>query len=103
VLVLLLYVEYQQKCFENFEIFARKFYPRRSELPVLTAITLLVPGYVNEYEVSRIDESVSKIDRTMPYSLLVFHPDFMMDDLPITSFEQNARCYKIVKTYLEKV
>ncbi|MGQ9513578.1 MAG: radical SAM protein [Thermoproteota archaeon] len=92
-----------RRAFENFEMVAREFYPRRSELPMLTATTLLVPGYVDEYEVGKIAEFISKIDQRIPYSLLIFHPDFMMKDLPITSFEQTSRCYRAARNYLERV
>jgi len=92
-----------RRAFENFEMVARNFHSKRPELPVVTATTLLVPGYVDEYEVGKIAEFISNIDRKIPYSLLIFHPDFAMPDLPVTSFEQAARCYRAARKFLEKV
>ncbi|MBO3803818.1 MAG: radical SAM protein [Candidatus Brockarchaeota archaeon] len=92
-----------RRAFENFEMLARGLYRKRSELPLLTATTLLVPGYVNENEVGRIAEFISRLDRNMPYSLLVFHPDFAMQDLPNTPFGQVASCYLAAKKHLERV
>lgn len=92
-----------RRAFDNFEAIARDFHPRRPELPLLTATTLLVPGYVDEYEVGHIAEFISRIDRSIPYSLLIFHPDFMMRDMPITPLEQTAKCYIAAKAFLERV
>ena len=39
----------------------------------------------------------------IPYSLLIFHPDFTMNDLPITPIESVIRAYKISKEYLTRV
>ncbi len=39
----------------------------------------------------------------MPYSLLVFHPGFMMTDLPITSLKQVIACYKAARKHLMRV
>jgi pyruvate formate lyase activating enzyme len=56
----------------------------------LTASTLLVPGYVTPDEVERIARFVASVDRDIPYSLLAFHPQFEMNDLPITSSSHAA-------------
>lgn len=92
-----------RRAYENFELIAREFYPERRGLPVLTATTLLVPGYVDEVEVKRIAEFIASLDPEIPYSLLVFHPDFAMRDLPITPREQTFKCYKTAKKFLKNV
>ncbi|MDW8011321.1 MAG: radical SAM protein, partial [Sulfolobales archaeon] len=57
----------------------------RGEPPPLVVSTLLVPGYVDEYEVSRIAEYVASVDSKTPLVLLAFHPDNVLRDLPPTS------------------
>ncbi|MEM3437789.1 MAG: radical SAM protein [Nitrososphaerales archaeon] len=92
-----------RQAFNNFEMIAHDFYSLRKDLPVLTATTLMIPGYVDEYEVEEIVRFIANLDRRIPYSLLVFHPDFLMKDLPITPIDQALRCYKVAKKYLERV
>jgi pyruvate formate lyase activating enzyme len=92
-----------KRTYENFTIVAHDFFPKRSDLPVLTATTLLVPGYVDVVEVEQIAEFIADLNPTIPYSLLVFHPDFMMIDLPITPISQVIACYKVAKKHLTKV
>ncbi|UCH03223.1 MAG: radical SAM protein [Candidatus Bathyarchaeota archaeon] len=92
-----------QRAFENFKMIARDIYPLRPDLPVLTATTLLVPTYVDAREVEQIAQFIANLDPEIPYSLLVFHPDFMMADLPITPLKQVIECYKMAKKHLTKV
>lgn len=87
----------------NFEYLAKKYYDKRPEIPIVTASTLLVPGYVDENEVEKIAKFISNINPDIPYSLLIFHPDFTMNDLPITPIESVIRAYKISKEYLTRV
>lgn len=63
-------------------------YRDRSEPPFLIACTLLVPGYVEEEEVGAISRWLASLDASIPYNLLVFHPQFLMEDLPVTSRSQ---------------
>ena len=65
--------------------------------------TLLVPGYVDAVEVEKIAEFIADINDEIPYSLLVFHPDFMMRDLPVTPLKQTIDCYKVAKKHLKRV
>jgi len=92
-----------ERAYENFKMIARDVYPQRSDLPVLTATTLLVPGYVDAIEVEQIAEFIADLNPEIPYSLLLFHPDFMMNDLPITPLKQAIECYKLAKKHLERV
>ena len=91
-----------RRAFENFEMIARDFF-EGSNPPVLTATTLLVPYYVDEEEVGKIAEFIANLNPDIPYSLLIFHPDFLMDDLPITPRSQVERCYKAAKRHLNNV
>jgi pyruvate formate lyase activating enzyme len=70
---------------------------------ILTATTLLVPYYVDQAEVSSIAQFISRINSRISYSLLVFHPDFYLDDLPVTPREQVFTCYDVAQQYLERV
>ncbi len=69
---------------ENFARAAAR-YDERKELPLVIASTLLVPGYVNVDQVSKIAEFIASINRQIPYKLLAFAPNFYMHDLPCTS------------------
>ena len=45
-----------ERAYENFEMIAHDFFHQRPDLPILTATTLLVPGYVDVVEVEQIAE-----------------------------------------------
>jgi len=82
---------------------AEEFWDRRVEPPVLTATTLLVPHYVDAEEVERIAKFIADLNPEIPYSLLVFYPQFMMDDLPVTPRRQVEECYQAAKKWLRRV
>ena len=92
-----------RQAYDNFTMLAEKFYVKRQELPMLTATTLLVPGYVDTFEVEKIANFIAALDETIPYSLLSFHPDYMMRDLPNTSLRQAVECYRAARKHLERV
>ncbi len=56
------------------------------------ASTLLVPGYVDTAEVSKIARFIADLDPEIPYRLLAFHPEFILRDLPATSRSHALRC-----------
>lgn len=89
--------------YRNFDLIAREFYGSRSKVPMLTATTLLVPGYVDATEVDLIARFISDLDPNIPYSLLLFHPDFYMSDQPFTSKHQLDLCLKTAKKHLKNV
>jgi len=82
---------------QNFRTIAHQFFGRRPDLPVVTASTLLVPGYVDAYEVSRLATFLAEIDQRIPYTLLAFYPCFVMNDLPTTSRRQAQDCLAAAK------
>ena len=92
-----------ERAYRNFEMIAEEYYPKRPELPVLTATTLMVPGYVDASEVDAIAGFIADLDPSIPYSLLSFHPDYHMADLPYTSLGQAIECYNAAKGHLERV
>lgn len=80
-----------QRTLKNFQTLAG-WVKRRPEPPLLIASTLLVPGYVDEPEVTKIAQFISGLNPEIPYSLLAFHPHFYLNDLPVTSRTQALRC-----------
>lgn len=88
-----------RRAFDNFTMLARLF-PKRD---MLTATTLLVPFYVEREEVREIARFISEQDKDIPYSLLLFHPDFLMTDLPTTPRRQLDECYEEARQYLSRV
>ncbi|MGQ9478044.1 MAG: radical SAM protein [Candidatus Bipolaricaulia bacterium] len=92
-----------RRAYENFAMIAGEYLPRAKH-HLLTATTLLVPGYVDDEEVWRIAEFIASLDPKIPYSLLIFHGDFAMADLEVTPLEQALRCYRAAKAVgLKKV
>lgn len=81
---------------ENFERLIPS-YRARPEPPFLIACTLLVPGYVDEQEVGSIARWLASLEPSIPYSLLVFHPQFQMEDLPVTSRRQATACLEAAR------
>jgi pyruvate formate lyase activating enzyme len=77
-----------------------KLFEKRRELPLLSASTLLVPGYVDAEEVEGIARFISRIDSEIPYTLLAFYPCHVMSDLPTTSRKQALTCQRTAEKYL---
>ena len=92
-----------QRAFENFAMIAEEFYEQRPSVPLLTAVTLLTPGYTDEIEVENIAKFIAELNPNIPYSLLVFHPSNYMKNLPITPPDQVKRCYYAAKKHLNHV
>lgn len=88
---------------QSFKLIGRKFSRERMEPRVLTASTLLIPGYVGVDEVRNISGFISEIDPEIPYTLLAFYPRFVMSDLPTTSRKLAEACYDEAKSCLENV
>jgi pyruvate formate lyase activating enzyme len=88
---------------ETFRLIGEKFFEKRRELPILTASTLLVPGYIDADEVSHIAEFIAEVDPEIPYTLLAFYPQYVMTDLPTTSRKQANQCYEAAKKHLKNV
>ena len=86
-----------EKTLKNFE----KIFDRYPE--VLSATTLLVPYYVDEREVEGIAKFLADLSDDIPYSLLIFHPDYRLSDLPITPRSQVEKCYRVARKYLKRV
>lgn len=70
---------------------------------ILTATTLLVPDYVDRREVAAIARFLADTAGDIPYSLLVFHPDYAMTDLPVTPRTQVEECARAARSVLPRV
>ncbi len=92
-----------KRTYNNFAFLAKNYFGTRKGLYEMSACTLLVPEYVNKEEVELIAKFISEIDDKIPYSLLIFHPDYQMRDLPITPKQQALDCLKTAKKYLKNV
>jgi pyruvate formate lyase activating enzyme len=73
-----------KRTLENFAR-AANYIPQRLHPPLVTASTLLVPGYIDAEEVGKIARFIASFDPDIPYALLGFHPHFYIHDLPRTS------------------
>jgi pyruvate formate lyase activating enzyme len=85
-----------QKTLENFKTLST-WIPKRPVPPFLIASTLLVPGYVDEQEVSDISGYIAGLNPEIPYSLLAFYPHFYLQDLPTTSRTHAMRCKEMAE------
>lgn len=92
-----------ERAYENFRRIAERYYDGRPDPPMLTATTLLVPGYVDRREVEGIAEFIASLNPEIPYSLLIFHPDYYMYDLPVTPRRQVEECLKAASKHLRRV
>jgi pyruvate formate lyase activating enzyme len=88
-----------RRAYENFIL----VYQELGEDFLLTATTCLVSGYVDKFEVEGIANFLASLNPRIPYSLLVFHPDFYMRDLPITPLGQVEECFEVAKKHLKFV
>jgi pyruvate formate lyase activating enzyme len=85
-----------QRVKDNFQA-AAEVLVERDKPPQLVAATLLVPGYIDAEEISRIAGFIAGVDPRIPYSLLAFAPQFMMTDLPTTSRAHAEAAQKAAK------
>jgi pyruvate formate lyase activating enzyme len=88
---------------ESFKMIGEKFFNKRPDLPILTASSLLLPGYVDVAEVRNLAKFIAEIDPRIPYTLLAFYPCYVMDDLPTTSRNLANKCLDAAKKELENV
>ncbi|MCS7150050.1 MAG: radical SAM protein [Caldimicrobium sp.] len=85
-----------EKILQNF-VFVAQFISKRESVPLLTASTLLVPGYVEEEEVYNIAKFIAELNPEIPYRLLAFSPQFYMSDLPLLEKKKANEVLKLAK------
>jgi pyruvate formate lyase activating enzyme len=86
-----------KRTLENFRMLSQ-YVEKRPSPPFLVASTLLVPGYIDNQEVAHIAGFIASLNPKIPYALLAFHPQFMMDDLPPTSKQHAEECLAEAKS-----
>jgi len=93
-----------KRTLDNFKFLAENYFGTRGEdMPEMSGCTLMVPGYTTHEEVELIANFISELNPEIPYSLLVFHGDYQMKDLPITPRKQAMKCVEIAQKYLKNV
>ena len=85
-----------KRTLDNFKLAAQSI-PKRPEVPLLVASTLLVPGYIDREEVYQIASFICRCSPDIPYSLLGFYPHFLMKDLPTTTRVQAEECLEAAR------
>ena len=85
-----------KRTLENFTLLA-EYVKKRPSPPILAASTLLIPGYIDREEISGIAAFIASISPDIPYALLAFHPQFVMNDLPPTSKRHAQECMAAAK------
>lgn len=85
-----------KRTIENF-IRAGEKIKQRPVPPPLIASTLLVPGYIDEDEIRGIAKFIASINPDIPYSLLAFHPQFYMSDMPMTPRVLAYQCLRVAR------
>lgn len=80
-----------KRTLENFKLLAQ-YAEKRPSPPFLIASTLLVPGYIDREEISHIAAFIASLSSDIPYAILAFHPQFMMNDLPPISRRHAEEC-----------
>ncbi len=92
-----------KRTLENFQ-WLSQFINKRPDPPLLIASTLLIPGFIEVDEVKKIAGFIASLDKSIPYALLGFAPNFLMYDLRTTSKKQANECYEAAKAEgLERV
>jgi pyruvate formate lyase activating enzyme len=88
---------------DRFKMIGERFYRKRADLPILTASTLLIPGYIDEEEVTNLARFIAQTDPRIPYTLLAFYPQYTLTDLPTTSRELAHTCLDAAQQHLRNV
>jgi pyruvate formate lyase activating enzyme len=81
---------------DNFEYLAGEIESSPIQ-PLIIASTLLVPGYIGPEEIRSISKFISSLNPDIPYSLLAFHPQFEMEDMPVTNKKEALLCLEAAK------
>jgi pyruvate formate lyase activating enzyme len=83
---------------ENIRLVARSM-KKRTKPPLLIVSTLLIPGYIDEYELTAMAQFLAGIDKDIPWSFLGFSPHFLFSDMPRTSCQQADTALNIAQAH----
>ncbi len=81
---------------ENFRMLAGMLAERPAP-PPLVASTLLVPGYVDEEEITGLARFLAELNPEIPWALLAFYPTFYLNDLPTTPRRQAEMALSVAR------
>ncbi len=84
------------KVLENFAR-AAEWSSERPSPPALVASTPLIPDFIGEDEIFGLASFIARINPDIPYAILAFAPQFLMDDSTTTSSAQAEACYRAAK------
>lgn len=82
----------------NIQLVARAM-KEREKPPLLIVSTLLIPGYIDEQELTSMAQFISSVDTSIPWSFLGFYPHFYFADMPRTSHSQADMALAIAKEH----
>ena len=82
---------------ENIRI-ASKYIDERPEVPLLVISTLIIPHYIDGYEVGSMAEYISSINEDIPMVLLGFAPHHLMRDMDRTPWSQMNEAIRAAKS-----
>jgi pyruvate formate lyase activating enzyme len=83
---------------KNIEMLAR-LCERRTKPPLLIISTLLIPGYIDGYELEHMAHFISSISTHIPWSFLGFSPHFHFHDMPRTTRQHADMALAIAKNH----
>lgn len=93
-----------KRILKNFKFLVENFFGKRShDMSEMNFCILLVSGYTTYKEIELITKLISLINKSIPYSLLIFHGDYQMRDLRVTAQKQLLKCLEVVKKYPKRV
>ncbi|MEM1742097.1 MAG: radical SAM protein [Desulfurococcaceae archaeon] len=78
-------------------VYVAELFNERPEPPLLVISTLVVPHYIDEYEIDNMTKFIASINPEIPYVFLAFHPDYKLFDLPRTSYRHMNRVLEIAR------
>ncbi len=64
---------------------------------VLEVLSLYIPGLVETNELEKIAQSIKQVDRTIPFTILAFFPEYRMKNFKRPSVEQMVDAYQKVR------
>jgi pyruvate formate lyase activating enzyme len=73
---------------------AAEWASERMSPPALVASTTLIPEFIDEEEIYGLASFIARINPDIPYALLAFAPQFLMDHSSTTSTDQARACLK---------
>jgi len=87
----------------NFRRVFDTYWDEQHPTSLLLARSRIIPGYVEQEEISEIVDFIASLNPNIPYSLSLYSPMYKMSDHPLPSKELVMECYQIAKSKLNFV